>query len=189
MKARCGALVALLALGPVTLDAQQTTSPFTGSVPKGTASAEPLALSVKDAVTRALEHNLGLMLQEESVRVRRAVRACERSADLLPARYGQRRRAPAGAQPRGVRLPGARPDRGSLQRVRRARGLSQPLVDLAGDARRQGGVAQPSRPRRTASARRANWSCWCRSICTSRRLRPRAASMSPARSRRPPTRC
>lgn len=41
-------------------------SPFFGSVVKGAATPAPLALSVKDAVQRALESNLGLLLQEES---------------------------------------------------------------------------------------------------------------------------
>jgi len=43
-----------------------SSSPFFGSVPKGAATAEPLPLSVKDAVQRALQNNLGLLLQEES---------------------------------------------------------------------------------------------------------------------------
>ena len=41
-------------------------NPFFGSVPKGTVTADSLPLSVKDAVQRALQNNLGLMLQEES---------------------------------------------------------------------------------------------------------------------------
>ena len=45
--------------------AQQSTSPYLGSVSKGTATAEPLKLSVNDAVQRALQTNLGLLLQEE----------------------------------------------------------------------------------------------------------------------------
>jgi outer membrane protein TolC len=41
-------------------------SPFLGSIPKGTVTATPLALSAKDAVQRALQNNLGLLLQEEA---------------------------------------------------------------------------------------------------------------------------
>lgn len=59
------------------------TSPFFGSVPKGTATAEPLALSVKDAVQRALENNLGLLLQEESEATARGAR-WRALAELLP---------------------------------------------------------------------------------------------------------
>jgi outer membrane protein TolC len=58
-------------------------SPFFGSVPKGTATAEPLALSVKDAVQRALQNNLGLLLQEESEASARGAR-WRALADLLP---------------------------------------------------------------------------------------------------------
>jgi outer membrane protein TolC len=42
------------------------TNPFLGSVPKGTVTSEPLPLSAKDAVMRALQNNLGLLLQEEA---------------------------------------------------------------------------------------------------------------------------
>jgi outer membrane protein TolC len=41
-------------------------NPFFGSIPKGTVTAAPLALSAKDAVQRALANNLGLLLQEEA---------------------------------------------------------------------------------------------------------------------------
>jgi outer membrane protein TolC len=43
----------------------QTLSPYQRGVPSGTATAEPLALTVADAVRRALEHNLGLILAEQ----------------------------------------------------------------------------------------------------------------------------
>ena len=42
-------------------------SPFLGSAPKEPVSATPISLSVKDAVDRALQFNLGLLLQEEEV--------------------------------------------------------------------------------------------------------------------------
>src|SRR3954466_454158 len=44
------------------------TSPFFGSATHGTVSATPINLSVKDAVERALQFNLGLLLQEEEVK-------------------------------------------------------------------------------------------------------------------------
>lgn len=58
-------------------------SPFTGSVPQGTATAEPLPLSVKEAVSRALQHNLGLLLQEETLKTAHGAR-WRALADLLP---------------------------------------------------------------------------------------------------------
>ncbi|HEX5633912.1 MAG TPA: hypothetical protein VFX50_11825, partial [Gemmatimonadales bacterium] len=36
------------------------TSPFWGGVPTGTAGAQPMALSLYDALHRALDHNLGV---------------------------------------------------------------------------------------------------------------------------------
>ena len=60
-----------------------TTSPFFGSVPQGPPTAEPLSLSVKDAVDRALKNNLGLLLQEESVSAARGAR-WRALAELLP---------------------------------------------------------------------------------------------------------
>lgn len=43
------------------------TNPFLGSVAQGKATAAAVPLSLRDAVTRALQHNLGLLLQEEAV--------------------------------------------------------------------------------------------------------------------------
>jgi outer membrane protein TolC len=76
-----------LAPGATCVRAQEVasprTNPFYGSVPKGDPSAGPVSLSIKDAISRALEHNLGLLLQEESVRSAQGARwrALE---DLLP---------------------------------------------------------------------------------------------------------
>ncbi len=42
-------------------------SPFMGGVPMGTATTEPLAISILDAINRSLEHNLGLLLSEQGV--------------------------------------------------------------------------------------------------------------------------
>ena len=43
------------------------TSPFWGGVPTGTTSAQPLALTLYDALHRALDHNLGVLAAEEAV--------------------------------------------------------------------------------------------------------------------------
>jgi outer membrane protein TolC len=83
MKVRCIMLFALLA-GPAAASAQTPSSPFLGSAPPpGPPSPQPLALSLKDAVTRGLQYNLGLLLQESSVTQARGARwhALE---DLLP---------------------------------------------------------------------------------------------------------
>ena len=44
-----------------------STSPFLGGVPSGTLTSEPIAISILDAINRALEHNLGLLLSENGV--------------------------------------------------------------------------------------------------------------------------
>ena len=63
------------------------TSPFAGSVPQGSATAEPIPLSLKDAVSRALQFNLGLLLQEQAVRSAHGAH-WRALADLLPNVYG-----------------------------------------------------------------------------------------------------
>ena len=58
---------------PATAGAQSPTSfttrlppaPFLGSVPTGTATAEPITLTVLDVINRALDHNLGVLLADE----------------------------------------------------------------------------------------------------------------------------
>src|SRR3954469_1366404 len=59
------------------------TNPFLGGIPQGTPTAEPIQLSVRDAVERALKNNLGLLLQEESASAARGAR-WRALADLLP---------------------------------------------------------------------------------------------------------
>ena len=58
-------------------------SPFMGGVPQGTASPQPIALSIADAIHRALEHNLGVLTSEQSVAHARGARWLALS-DLLP---------------------------------------------------------------------------------------------------------
>ena len=41
------------------------TSPFAGGVPSGSATADPITLTIVQAVTRSLEHNLGVLLAEQ----------------------------------------------------------------------------------------------------------------------------
>jgi len=79
---RCAALLAAITIAAPAA-AQAPGSPFMGSAPQGTIAAEPIALSAKDAVERALKYNLGLILQEEAVKAAHGARwrALE---DLLP---------------------------------------------------------------------------------------------------------
>ena len=58
-------------------------SPFTGSQPEGTASAEVLQLSFQDAIDRGLRNNLGLLLSGDQTLTARGERWKELS-NLLP---------------------------------------------------------------------------------------------------------
>jgi outer membrane protein TolC len=78
--------VALVAAGVAPLAAQSRGAAgdaFRGSVPQGTATAEPLPLSVKETIDRALQFNLGLLLQEEEQKAAHGAR-WRALADLLP---------------------------------------------------------------------------------------------------------
>lgn len=59
------------------------TSPFMRGVPTGTATSDTLALSVGDAITRALAHNMGVLVSEHGIERARG-RQVKAQADLLP---------------------------------------------------------------------------------------------------------
>ena len=61
-------LLTLLAVPAAAQSGSQMSGPFSGSVPQGVATAEPLPLSLREALTRGLQFNLGLLLQEETQR-------------------------------------------------------------------------------------------------------------------------
>lgn len=105
-------------------------NPFFGSRPKGTVSTEPLPLSVKDAVQRALQNNLGLLLQEESETSARGAR-WRALADLLPNVSGSlaARRQVINLQAFG--FPANPPLVGPFNIYDARVVLSQPVVDLA----------------------------------------------------------
>jgi outer membrane protein TolC len=86
---RLPAIVALVAGMTATPLAQQdmqigaSTNPFMGSAPRGTATADTIQLTVKDAVQRALQFNLGLLLQEQAAKTAGGAR-WRALASLLP---------------------------------------------------------------------------------------------------------
>ena len=71
MKVALALLMAALLAVPYPASAQTqrigTTSPFLGGVPSGPRSAEPLKLTVVDAILRALDHNLGVLAAEDAI--------------------------------------------------------------------------------------------------------------------------
>jgi hypothetical protein len=88
MKALAGSVIMLLALFPGVAQARQTRganlSPnLFGSVAQGTATGNPIPLSVADAIERALKYNLGAIVSEQETQVTRAARVRALS-ELLP---------------------------------------------------------------------------------------------------------
>jgi outer membrane protein TolC len=57
--------------------------PFTGGVPAGTATSEPLPLSLSEAIARALEHNLGALLADDAMKAANGAR-WQSLSELLP---------------------------------------------------------------------------------------------------------
>ena len=90
MMCRLTAAVVLAAALAAPAAAQQSqtglgasTNPFLGGLPKGDVTPQALPLSLKDAVQRALDSNLGLLLQEQATESARGAH-WRALADLLP---------------------------------------------------------------------------------------------------------
>jgi outer membrane protein TolC len=121
---------------PAAADQMGNSSPFLGSAPAGTATAEPIALSLKDAVNRALQHNLGLLLQEEAVKSAHGAR-WRALADLLPNVSGGASGARQVINLEAYGFPGEPKIIGPFNVFDARVYLSQPVIDLraAGEAR------------------------------------------------------
>lgn len=139
MNARRLALMSLLGLALATANARAQeaasgsapSSPFFGSVPQGSASSEPLALSLKDAVNRGLQYNLGLLLQAEAVKTAHGER-WEALADLLPHVNGtvSESRQVINLAAFGFKLPDVPSMVGPFNVFDARVAVSQPLLDL-----------------------------------------------------------
>ena len=137
-------LAATCAAAPaVAQDGSAGTAVFRGSVPQGAATAEPLALSLKSTVERALQFNLGLLLQEASSDVAQGAR-WRALSDLLPRVSGSvsARRQVINLEAFG--FPAPDPIVGPFNTVDARIGLSQPIVDLRAlfDAKAAGAAAR-----------------------------------------------
>lgn len=137
-------LAATCAAAPaVAQDGSAGTAVFRGSVPQGAATAEPLALSLKSTVERALQFNLGLLLQEASSDVAQGAR-WRALSDLLPRVSGSvsARRQVINLEALG--FPAPDPIVGPFNTVDARIGLSQPIVDLRAlfDAKAAGAAAR-----------------------------------------------
>src|SRR3954467_1537118 len=87
---RLALFISALSLGNAAVGSAQLRTPgpaiqnvFQGGVPTGTATTDPLALNILDAINRALEHNLGLLTAEDAAGRARGARWIA-LADLLP---------------------------------------------------------------------------------------------------------
>ncbi|HQZ39747.1 MAG TPA: TolC family protein [Vicinamibacterales bacterium] len=135
MTTRLCIAVALLALVPTAAvaqsgDAPPASSPFFGSVPAGLPSADPLPLTLKDAVSRGLEHNLGLLAQEASADASRGAR-WRALSELLPdvsGSVGERRQV---INLEAFGFPAPDPIVGPFNVFDARVSLSQSIVDLA----------------------------------------------------------
>ncbi len=66
---------------------QRSQDPFSGSIPQGKVTAEPIDLTVEDALDRGLKYNLGLYLSDRATEQARAARLRALS-DLMPVLNG-----------------------------------------------------------------------------------------------------
>jgi outer membrane protein TolC len=125
------AVLAAAAVLPASAQSRETVADtFRGSVPQGTATAEPLALSFRETLDRGLQFNLGLLLQEESRKAAHGSR-WEALADLLPNLRGSvsERRQVINLEAFG--FPAPDPIVGPFNVFDARIGVSQRLVDLA----------------------------------------------------------
>lgn len=107
------------------------TSPLLGGVPAGAATAEPLSLSISDAIHRALEHNLGVLTFEQDIARARGTRWVALS-NLLPnltARTSEVRQV-INLQAFGFSLPGLPPLIGPFNVFDARVALTQSIFDL-----------------------------------------------------------
>jgi outer membrane protein TolC len=110
--------------------AQQPVNPYLGSISSGTATAEPLKLSAVDAVQRALQANLGLLLQQEDEKTAGAARM-RALADLLPNLAGTLRESRQVLNLEAFGFPAPDPIVGPFNVFDARVGLSQPVIDIA----------------------------------------------------------
>ncbi len=83
--------LAQVAAGPAALTPLPTaesvinrnTDPYAGSIPQGKATAEPIDLTVEDALDRGLKYNLGFFLSNQTTAEARAARL-QSLSELLP---------------------------------------------------------------------------------------------------------
>ena len=110
--------------------AQQPSNPYYGSISTGKATAEPLKLSVVDAVKRALQANLGLLLQQENERGVGAARV-RALADLLPNVSGTLRESRQVINLEAYGFPAPDPIVGPFNVFDARVALSQPVIDIS----------------------------------------------------------
>jgi outer membrane protein TolC len=110
--------------------AQQPPSPYLGSVSKGTVTAEPLRLSVADALQRALQANLGLLLQQENEATAGSARL-RALAELLPNLSGSLRESRQVINLEAYGFPAPDPIVGPFNVFDARVALSQPVIDIA----------------------------------------------------------
>jgi outer membrane protein TolC len=114
--------------------------PFSGAVPAGEKSAQPLALTLADAIGRGLEHNLGVITRQESVETARGDQWRARSAVLpdISGRLGADREVINLAALGFTGFPGIPSVIGPFNVFDARVAISQPIVDPEGWQRLRG---------------------------------------------------
>jgi outer membrane protein TolC len=107
-----------------------SSNPFFGSRPNGTATDQPMPLSVKDAVARALQNNLGLLLQEEAENAAHGAR-WHALADLLPNLSGTLKESRQVINLQAYGFPANPPLVGPFNIFDARVAVSSPVIDLA----------------------------------------------------------
>ena len=125
-------------------DTRRRQARFVGSVPQGTATAESIPLSLKDAVNRALQFNLGLLLQEQAVKSAHGAH-WRALADLLPNVYGSGTASRQVINLEAYGFPGEPKIIGPFNVFDARVFLSQPVIDIARDQQRARGLGQRAR--------------------------------------------
>lgn len=124
------AVAVMTALLAQTQQAQSPSNPFLGSISRGTVTAEPLPLSAADAVKRALDTNLGLLLQEETETTAHGAR-WRALADLLPNLSAGLRESRQVINLEAYGFPAPDPIVGPFNVFDARVYVSQPVIDLA----------------------------------------------------------
>ena len=131
MSFRTGAVAQSSVIPPPTLPSPPSATDFQGSVSKGEASAQPIDLSLDDAIQRGLQTNLGMILSSTQTAGARAARLSQLQSLLPGIDFTAKEAAMQTDLPaEGLRIPGFPKIIGPFGYIDVRASLSWSLVDL-----------------------------------------------------------